>query len=498
MKFANLKSIHLCLSLLALAGAASAAAPAPASKETSAAISLARQLNQAFIEVADKASPSVVVIRVASKRDAAAMDEEGNSFWEMLPRQFRKQFEEELEKRKNRQKGKAPAAPQFNGQGSGVVIREDGYILTNGHVVKDAEKIKVRFRDGKEYDAEVRGIDTQSDLAVLKVNATGLTAAKFADSSKTRVGEFAIAIGAPFDLDYSVTFGHVSAKGRSHIIPDATMDQDFIQTDANINPGNSGGPLVNIDGEVIGINTLIRGLRTGIGFAIPSNMAREVSEKLISDGKFTRSWLGIVVSSLSEDPDVRDLVKGVSAGVVVKSIPAESPVTHSDLKPFDVITTVDGVPVVTVQDLRNQIRMKRAGSNVTLDVNRNGKKMQVKVKPGEMPATPTFASNRRPAATDSETHDIGVTVKALTRDLAEEFGVKLAEGVIVIDIEDDSVAQRKGLKPGDIITEINHKVVTNLKQFRDTMKAADMKKGVIVNFLSQGVSKFEVLKDGGE
>src|SRR6266704_419394 len=156
----------------------------------------------------------------------------------------------------------------------------------NGHVVDGADKIKVRFKDGSEYDGEVRGVDAQSDVAVVKIDPKGkkLKVARLGDSDNTRVGEFAIAIGAPFELDYSVTFGHVSAKGRSRIIPDEKADQDFIQTDANINPGNSGGPLVNIDGEVIGINTLIRGLHTGIGFAIPANLAKEISDKLITAG----------------------------------------------------------------------------------------------------------------------------------------------------------------------------------------------------------------------
>src|SRR5204863_1495910 len=170
------------------------------------------------------------------------------------------------------------------------------FILTNRHVVDEAEKIKVRFKDSfDEFDAEVRGVDAQADLAVLKINPKGkkLTVAKLGDSDKARVGEFAIAIGAPFELDYSVTFGHVSAKGRRVFSDQVMMDQDFIQTDASINPGNSGGPLVNIEGEVVGINTLIRGMNRGIGFAIPINLAREVSDQLIKDGKFSRTWLGI-------------------------------------------------------------------------------------------------------------------------------------------------------------------------------------------------------------
>src|SRR6266545_5826089 len=202
--------------------------PLPA-KETSSALELARQLNQAFIEVADKVSPAVVVIRVAHRPDYNGSGDDDNPFFDLLPREFRRRYEERRQRAPHHSR-----EPIFDAEASGIVIREDGYILTNRHVVEDADKIKVRFKDGKEYNAEVRGQDAQSDLAVIKIDGKGLTVARLADSSKTRVGEFAIAIGAPFSLDYSVTFGHVSAKGRSNIVPaysgSAMLDQDFIQT----------------------------------------------------------------------------------------------------------------------------------------------------------------------------------------------------------------------------------------------------------------------------
>src|SRR5712671_3680783 len=293
-----------------------------AAKENSTAIDLARQLNQAFIEVADQVSPAVVVIKLAHKPDYHDLDDGSNPFFDMVP-ELRKRFEEQFKKRQQRQSRREPV---YDAQGSGIVIREDGYILTKSHVVEGADKIMVKLKDGTEYEgAEIKGVDSQSDVAIIKINAKNLTVAKLGDSSKTRVGEFAIAIGAPFELDYSVTFGHVSAKGRSHLLPSLSMDQDFIQTDANINPGNSGGPLVNINSEVIGINTLIRGLRTGIGFAIPSSLAREVSDKLVSDGKYVRSYLGIQIETLRDDLSYRDLVTGITDGVVVRAIPPEGP-----------------------------------------------------------------------------------------------------------------------------------------------------------------------------
>jgi serine protease Do len=478
----------------------------PAKEAASSALDLARQLNQAFIEVADQVSPAVVVIRVAHKQNFVDMDDEENPFWDMLPPEFRKKWEE---KRENKRHGgkETPfhgGEPMFDGQGSGVVIREEGYILTNRHVVDGADKIRVRFKDGAEFDAEVRGVDAQSDVAVIKVDLKGkkLTVAKMGDSGRTRVGEFAIAIGAPFDLDYSVTFGHVSAKGRSSIIggrEGQSMDQDFIQTDANINPGNSGGPLVNVNSEVIGINTLIRGLHTGIGFAIPSNLAREVSDKLISDGKYVRAWLGIGVVPLKEFAEYRDLAKGTTDGVVVRTIEQRGPAAKSKLRPADIITTVDGKPVSNAQQLRSAVRSKSLGSTITLEVVRGGRNMKIDVKTDAWPedATPV-ANSKKPAPTEESTRSLGLTVRPLTKELMEQYGVEKTDGVIVTEVEKGSVAEQFGLSPGDIITEVDHESVTTPKQFKDALKRADPKKGIVLNFTSKGVSKFEFLKDSGD
>ena len=380
-------STALCL--LALAAAPTLAPLAAAASKDSSALALARQLNQAFIEVADQVSPSVVVIRVAQKQDRNifGFDTEGNPFLDMLPRDLRKQLEERLDRNRKRSESQPERTPQFNGQGSGIVMREDGYILTNRHVVEDAQKIEVRFKDGRTFPATIRGVDPRSDVAVLKIDAKGLPAAKFADSDKTRVGEFAIAIGAPFNLDYSVTFGHVSAKGRTDLLPGVApgtpMDQDFIQTDANINPGNSGGPLVNINGEVIGINTLIRGIGTGIGFAIPANLARELAESLIKDGKVVRARLGIEARSLREDNELRSRTfKGATDGVLVAGLQVDGPASKSELKLEDIITHVEGTAVGNAQQLRNAVRNK-AGKPVTLSAVRDGKPLKIKVTPEE-------------------------------------------------------------------------------------------------------------------
>ena len=506
---------HILLSA-GIALAALAGGPGRLSaKDGSSALEVARQLNQAFIEVADQVSPSVVVIRVAHRPDFidAEMEQNTDGLLERMPPEFRKWFRQQVEpeqkprvepegKPRSRQpRRRGPAKPIFDGQGSGVVIRPDGYILTNRHVVDGADKILVRFADGKEYPAEIRGTDKQSDIAVVKIEATGLKAAKLADSAKTRVGEFAIAIGAPFELDYSVTFGHVSAKGRTHIIngrEGQAMVQDFIQTDANINPGNSGGPLVNIAGEIIGINTLIRGLHTGIGFAIPSNLAHEISDKLISDGKYVRSWLGIGSTALKDFPDYREMVTGVTDGVVVTVIPPNTPASKSDLRTSDVITAVDGKAVATVQQLRKEVRAKPAGETLTLDVRRGDRNLKIKVKTEAWPDESVEVASRRNDNPPEEAGDLGLTVKAITKDLAEEYGVEKTEGVIVTGVEAGSLAAMRGLKPGDIITQVNQKTVTSTKQFREALKGANLKKGVVLNYLSEGTSRFQILKESGD
>jgi serine protease Do len=347
-------------------------------------LDLARQLNQAFVEVVEKASPAVVVITVETKSrentsaraDSAGDDDFPNDFW----REFHRQFQEG-----------APLERE-TGQGSGIIVREDGFILTNRHVVEDADTIQVRLKDGRKFTAKLRGVDPQSDLAVIQIDARQLPVARFADSSKTRVGEFAIAIGAPFQLDYSVTFGHVSAKGRQNVVPayvgGAMLDQDFIQTDANINPGSSGGPLLNLDGEVIGINTVIRGLHTGIGFAIPSNLARPVAEQLIAKGRFTRAWLGVSVHALRDDAELRESLGAGEDGVVVNAILPEGAAARSELRQRDVILAVDGVRVRSPQDLRNEIRGKPIGQPVTLEVSRASGPVKIKVTPAEWVGRP--------------------------------------------------------------------------------------------------------------
>ena len=469
--------------------------------EPSEALKLAQQLNQAFVEVAESVSQSVVIVRVANKPQVLGGDgnPNGNSpFFDQLPEEYRKFFERQQEQREEQSRRSRPRGPVFDGQGSGLVYREDGVILTNRHVVENAEKVQIVFRGGKEYDGEVLGVDRESDIAVVKINATGLTAAKMGDSDKTKVGEFAIAVGSPYELDYSVTVGHVSAKGRRVFSDQMMFDQDFIQTDASINPGNSGGPLVNIYGEVIGINTLIRGMNTGIGFAVPVNLAKRVADMLIDDGKVTRAWLGVNITTLREDADYRDLAVGVEDGVVVRRFVSGGPAENSDLELADVITTVDGKSVKSADELKRELRLKKAGDPVTLGLMRNGKAREIEVETGAFPEELTAVSRmrrteRKPEA-DTNAKLLGMTVQNINEDLAKRFEVEVEQGVIVTAIENDSVAAEKGISLGDMVTRINSTPVDSVASFKAALEGEDLKKGVIVHLTSEGSQRFEVLK----
>jgi serine protease Do len=276
-----------------------------------------------------------------------------------------------------------------------------------------------------------------------------------------------------------------------------SFDQDFIKTDANINPGNSGGPLVNLDGEVIGINSMIRGMGTGIAFAIPSNLAREISDQLIAHGKFTRSWLGISIGSLRDNEDYAGMLKDLKDGVVVNGRVPEGPAAKSDLKDGDVITSVDGKAVKTPSDLRSLVSRKRPGDVVTLDVHRLGKELQVKVRPEAWPEETQTAAVARPrrAPAEAETALLGFKVRPLTKESAKKFGVEVQPGVIVTEVQANSLAADRGFKPGDVITEINHEPVKSPKDFNEALKQARLKEGVLLNFVREGQSGFRVLRE---
>src|SRR6266481_2483482 len=329
-------------------------------------------LNNAFAKVFETVAPSVVIIEISQKNEGS----EGPTFEDFF---FQGPPDEN-----NPRRGQRNLQP-IQSEGSGFIVRRDGYIFTNFHVVEGADKIEVKLKDGREFPAKVVGTDEKTDIAVVKIEAKDLPVVQLGDSDALRVGEFAFAIGAPFKLDYTFTYGVRSEEHTSELFASNGYSiSDYIQTDASINPGNSGGPLCDIDGKVIGMNTLINGLNRGLGFAIPSNLANEIGQQLIAGKKIARPWLGIRIESLGDDASIRDLFKGIEKGVIVRTIEADAPAHKSDLRPFEVITKVDGAPVTTDTQLQHEILKKKIGQPVKLTVWRKGQTIEIPVTTGEL------------------------------------------------------------------------------------------------------------------
>lgn len=490
-----------CLLSLGMGLPLLAAPIAPVSAESSHAkesLSLARQLNEAFVAVASNSAPYVVVIKVISRNADGRNEPESapDASLDDLEPELRKFLNEHLPGRRNA----TPARPNlgsdgYDCQGSGMIFGDKGHILTNRHVVEDAERISIHFADGREEIAHICGVDAPSDLAVLKVPVTNLKPARLGDSSKVRVGEFAIAIGAPFDLDYSITFGHVSAKGRNGVLSDPEVEQDFIQTDAQINPGSSGGPLLNIEGEVIGINTLIRGIRTGIGFAIPINRAKEITEQIIERGHYVRTWLGIGVQALREDPILQLAVPEAEDGLLVKTIEARGPARRTDLKAGDVIMAIDGKSVRTSQDLKHSIQSRRVGETVRLDVLRGAHRLQVSVSAEAMPDPDDTVAAQPNNSNLEQDPQLGISVRPLTSEQAEREGLPRDQGVWVTQVAPGSLAEAYGIKSGTVLTEINRQPILGTKQFKEMMRRVDTRRGLAISYQADGASRFEVLRE---
>src|SRR5437588_1193268 len=370
------------------------------------------QLNNAFAKVFETVAPSVVIIEISKKNEISESSPLDDLFFQGPP--------DENNPRRN-PGGLRPV----QSEGSGFIVRPDGYIFTNFHVVEGADKIDVKLRDGRNFPARMVGTDEKTDIAVVKVDAKDLPVVQLGDSDAVRVGQFAFAIGAPFKLDYTFTYGVVSGKGRNKLLQTGGYSiSDYLQTDASINPGNSGGPLCDIDGKVIGMNTLINGLNRGLGFAIPSNLANDIGQQLIAGKKIARPWLGIRIESLGDDASIRDFFRGVDKGVVVRTIEADAPAHKSDLRPFDVITKVDGAPVTTDTQLQHEILKKKIGQPVKLTVWRKGQTLEIPVTTGELPSESSRASNENVQPNQPRPEDLGkfgVQVQEITTEMAARW-----------------------------------------------------------------------------
>ena len=465
-------------------GTGAAAAPAGVPAEASApspvehvvvTADAADDLQKAFKRAIVKAGPAVVSIystkTISLRRPRGFGDPFFDSFGppEGFPRELRQQ-----------------------GLGSGFVIDAEGHILTNAHVVEGADEIKVELADEREVSATVVGIDLPTDLAVLKVDAEGLTPVELGDSDTLEVGDFVLAIGNPFGLPQTVSAGIVSAKGRANM---GIVDyESFIQTDAAVNPGNSGGPLIDLDGRVVGVNTAIAsrtGGSDGIAFAIPVSMAKDIIDQLRGEGRVVRGHLGVVISELT--PELADSFgfEG-KQGLIVQDVTRGSAAAEAGLRAGDIVLRLDGEPVAAVAVFRNAVARRRPGQSVELEVWRDGKTRTFTVRLGEVPgAAERIAAGGGKAGPPRE---LGLGLHDVTPELQRQLGLPEAKGVVVTSVVPGSIAAAAGLQPGDVIEEVGDAEVKSAAQAAKLLREADVGKGVRLRVGRSGTGRFVVLR----
>jgi serine protease Do len=445
--------IGVCVTLLMVLVLSS---PAGANKQSRA---LVEGMQQVFAEVAERLEPSVVNINTTQK--VRTSRRQVDPF-------FREFFGEEFFERFF----KFPREFERRSLGSGVIVDRAGYILTNNHVVERADEIQVTLADERTFQAKVVGTDAKTDLAVIQIeNATDLQPASLGNSDKMRTGNFVIAIGNPFGLTHTVTVGVVSATGRAGV--GITAYEDFIQTDASINPGNSGGPLLNIDAEVIGINTAIVATGQGIGFAIPINLAKEIMHQLIKEGEVTRGWLGVVIQPLTPELAQQFQVKP-GGGVLIADVVEGGPAQKAGVKTGDVLVGFAGKPISDVRQLQRLVAQVRPGKRVEMQVKRKETDLTLNVTVGK---TPT--EERVTVAPPEGLERYGFAVQDLTPELRERLEVEKG-GVLVSSVDPGSPAFRRGLRRGDVIREVNRQSIENKEDFLAVISASQPEKDLLL------------------
>ncbi len=439
---------------------------------------LLSKLSDALAEVAEAARPAVVNISTTS---TVVMQD--NPFGDMFNDPFFKRFfGDQFNQQEHKKKFKSSAL------GSGVIVSEDGYILTNNHVIKNADEIKVILHDKREFKGKVIGSDPRTDLAVIKINAANLPTLNFGESSKLKTGDVVLAIGNPFGLNQTITMGIVSAVGRSNVgIADL---EDFIQTDAAINPGNSGGAMVNARGELVGINTAIfstSGGYMGIGFAIPANMAKTVMDNIIKHGKVIRGWLGVSIQNLTPEL-AKSLNITETAGALISGVEKDSPAAKAGLQRGDLVIELDGKKIADSTSLRNTISANAPGTKTAVKIIRDGKQQSITVTLGE------YKEKRIVKKTEYNNVLKGITVQELTPGLRDKL--KLPEdlnGVVVTNISADSPTQEL-LQVNDVIQEVNRTQIQNVQNYDQVVSKIGEKDTVLLLVYRGGGSLYFTIK----
>jgi serine protease Do len=457
-----------------------------------AAVASAKDLSTAFRYASEKVMPAVVTVRSTSHETQHISDRgRGLSPGQQneLPPIFKRFFGEELPQAPE----SAPRAPRHEGTGSGVIIDSSGIILTNNHVVNGADKITVRLHDGREFEGTHVKTDPKTDIAVIRIDGAGkLPAAMLGDSDVLEVGDWVLAVGTPFGLQETVTAGIISAKSRGIGISER---EDYLQTDAAINPGNSGGPLVNLRGEVIGINTAISthsGGNEGVGFAVPINLAKWISRELIDSGSVRRAFLGVGIQPMTNELSKHFGMSTVE-GAVVTEVRPDTPAARAGMQTGDVIVQFDDHSIHSPRELQSVVERAGVGASHKVVVRRHNKPETLNVI---LQATPksTDSENADQSATKSEFSSLGVDVSELTRDVAAHIGVKDAKGVVVSAVSPQGPAEMAGLKEGMVISRVGQMDVTNVESFRSAMAKANLKDGVLLLVRTAEGSRFLVLK----
>ncbi|MGB2115632.1 MAG: DegQ family serine endoprotease [Porticoccaceae bacterium] len=429
-----------------------------------------------FSDLVEDVSPSVVKINTLS------ISRQHSS--QKIPDIFRDLFEY----------GGQPRSPEqkVRSSGSGFVISSDGYILTNHHVVDQATEIQVLFSDRSEYQATIIGSDRRSDLALLKIEAKNLDALKFADSDKLKVGEWVLAIGSPFGLDYSATVGIVSAKGRSLPTDQGENYVPFIQTDVAINPGNSGGPLFNLDGRVVGINSQIfsrSGGSIGLSFSIPSSVALRVVEQLKETGVVQRGWLGVAIQDVNKAL-AQSLELDKPRGALINAVEIDSPADKGGIEPGDVIVSVDGQNIVDADDLPHLVGMLAPDTKTKIEVIRKGKRKLLKVTVGALDGDKDEIAETE----DNNSDRLGLSVKSVTEDQLREL--RLRGGVLVTEVLPDSPSAVAGIKSGDILVQLGYSRIDDTDEYQQVIADLPNNTPILVRYYRQGwaISKTIVIK----